>query len=381
MADLSRKRERERLRPQRDPHYMKLGKGAYLGFRRGPDSWTARFRDRTGVQHYRAFDTVRSEDFDGAKQAAEAWFAQMGASAIRAVKRATVRAALEDYLDDLKRHGRPEAAREALWRFKCTVYEDPIADLELEKATQDDFEDWRGRLTSGRQPRTVNRHVRALVAALNRAVRLGHVGSPSAWRLEALADDVDDEGETAVFLNATQRKAIIKAADEHTAAFLRGLDSTGGRPGELACAKVADFDGRALRLAHRKGRPPKLRVRYVVLSEEAVELFRRQACDKRPSSLLFTEDGKQAWRRHIWSRRIRQAIARVNGQADTVRIPEGASAYSFRHARISELLQIHGVDPLTVAHQTGTSIAMIERAYMRFIPAALQEKLAALRET
>ncbi|MGA7538981.1 MAG: site-specific integrase [Steroidobacteraceae bacterium] len=359
---------------------MKLGKGAYLGFRRGPDSWTARFRDRSGVQHYRAFDTVRSDDFDGAKQAAEAWFAQMGASAIRAVKRATVRAALEDYLDDLKRHGRPEAAREALWRFKCTVYEDPIADLELEKATQDDFEDWRGRLTSGRQPRTVNRYVRALVAALNRAVRLGHVGSPGAWRLEALADDVDDEGETAVFLNATQRRAIIKAADEHTAAFLRGLESTGGRPGEIACAKVADCDGRVLRLAHRKGRPPKLRVRYVVLSEEAVELFRQQARDKRPSSLLFTEDGKQAWRRHIWSRRMRQAIASVNGQPGAVRIPDGASAYSFRHARISELLQIHGVDPLTVAQQTGTSIAMIERAYMRFIPAALQEKLAAVRE-
>jgi len=44
------------------------------------------------------------------------------------------------------------------------------------------------------------------------------------------------------------------------------------------------------------------------------------------------------------------------------------------------LLQIHKVDPLTVAQQTGTSIAMIEKAYMRFIPAALQEKLATLKE-
>jgi hypothetical protein len=37
------------------------------------------------------------------------------------------------------------------------------------------------------------------------------------------------------------------------------------------------------------------------------------------------------------------------------------------------------VDPLTVAHQTGTSLAMIEKAYMRFIPEALQEKLAGLK--
>ena len=39
-----------------------------------------------------------------------------------------------------------------------------------------------------------------------------------------------------------------------------------------------------------------------------------------------------------------------------------------------------GVDPLTVAQQTGTSIAMIEKAYMRFIPAALQQKLEAVKE-
>ncbi|PYY20740.1 MAG: hypothetical protein DMG62_22210 [Acidobacteria bacterium] len=51
-----------------------------------------------------------------------------------------------------------------------------------------------------------------------------------------------------------------------------------------------------------------------------------------------------------------------------------------RHARINELLQVDDVDPLTFAQQTGKSIAMIERAYMRFIPAALQEKLARVRE-
>jgi hypothetical protein len=41
---------------------------------------------------------------------------------------------------------------------------------------------------------------------------------------------------------------------------------------------------------------------------------------------------------------------------------------------------VHAVDPLTVAHQTGTSLAMVEKAYMRFIPQALREKLAGLKE-
>ena len=77
---------------------------------------------------------------------------------------------------------------------------------------------------------------------------------------------------------------------------------------------------------------------------------------------------------------MQAAIAAHNEVAKGIkRISGHATAYSFRHARISELLQIYGVDPLTVAAQTGTSIAMIEKAYLRFIPSAMQEKLAALK--
>jgi len=82
----------------------------------------------------------------------------------------------------------------------------------------------------------------------------------------------------------------------------------------------------------------------------------------------------------MWGRRVRSAIAANNAQENVKhRIPTDASAYSFRHARISELLQIHGVDPLTVAQQTGTSLAMIEKAYLRFIQSAMKDKLAQLR--
>ena len=381
LSDLAKKRERERLAARRGPYFMKLAEGAYLGFRRGPDTWHARFRDRSGSQLYKALDGIRGDDYEGAKRAAEAWFEQLGSSAIRSVKRASVRAALETYLADLKRHGRPDSAKEALWRFKLAVYEDPIADLELESATRDDFEEWRERLSPGRQPRSVNRHVRAVVAGLNRAIELGHVGNAGAWRLKPLADDVEDEGDTAIFVAPDQRRAIIAAADPYAAAFLRGLELTGARPKELAAARVGDFDGKVLKLAHRKGRPPKLRVRYVVLGQDGVAFFRQQACDKLPTTFLFTEDGEQPWRRHVWAREVRAAVAAVNEKAHgKSRIPSGVGAYSFRHARISELFQIYGVDPLTVAQQTGTSIAMIEKAYMRFIPAALQQKLEAVKE-
>jgi len=381
MTDLTRKRDRECLSLRPDPYWQRLAKGAYLGFRRGADTWLARFRGRDGKQRWQPLGEAL--EYDEAKRKAEEWVAQFAGAPVRVVKRDTVLAALLAYLTDLRRHDRADAAKTAEGRFKTAlgfdrktnVYTDPLAGLSLESATQDDFHEWRDRLRPGRLPRTVNRLVRAVTAGLNRANRLGHVGNPLAWKLERLPDDEEDE--TAVFLESAQRAGLIKFASPAAASFLRSLELTGGRPKELAAAVAADFDGSCLRLSHRKGRPPKLRIRYVVLDANGVAFFKAQAKGKLPVAPLFTEDGQQPWRRHIWAEETRTAIAAHNKAArGPARIPTDASAYSFRHARISELLQIHGIDPLTVAQQTGTSLRMIERTYFKFIPNAMREKLA-----
>jgi hypothetical protein len=217
---------------------MRLAKGAFLGFRRGPDTWIARYRGRDGATHHQALAGVQANDYDEAKRRAEQWLAQMGASGVRAVRHGTVRAALEAYLDDLERHGRHDAATAALSRFRLTVYRDRLADLELAHVTQDDFHTWRDRLLAGlgrsrgkakRQPRSVNRYVNGVVGALNRALELGHIGNPRAWKLRRLFDERADEG-TAVFLTPAQRKALIAAAEVHAQDFLRGLELTGARP-------------------------------------------------------------------------------------------------------------------------------------------------------
>jgi integrase len=380
MADLTRKRDRERLAVRPDPYWQRLSEGAYLGFRRGPETWLARYRGRDRRQQYAPLGEAL--EFDEAKAKAEAWLSQLAGSAVRTVKRDTVRAALQSYLNHLREHGRTDAAKEAEWRFKKTVYADALADTSLEQATKDDFREWRERQKSGRKPRSLNRHVRSVVAALNHAVKeAGHVGNPTAWSLKPLADDVEDDGETAVFLTPEQRKALIVAAAPAAGLFLRGLELTGARPKELSGATAGDFDGKTLRLAHRKGKPPKLRVRYSVLSAEGIAFFEKQTADKLPGAPIFTEDGEQPWRRHMWARTVRAAIKAHNKKAKgRERLPVGVGAYAMRHARISELLQIHGVDPLTVAAQTGTSLAMIEKAYLRFIPSAMRDKLAAVKE-
>jgi integrase len=110
--------------------------------------------------------------------------------------------------------------------------------------------------------------------------------------VKALADDVEDDGETAVFLSPKERKAVIDAAEPATAALARGLELTGARPKELAATVVGDFDGKTLRLSHHKGRPPRLRVRHVVLSAEGVQFFKRQTSDRLPAAPIFTEDGE-----------------------------------------------------------------------------------------
>jgi integrase len=114
-----------------------------------------------------------------------------------------------------------------------------------------------------------------------------------------------------------------------------------------------------------------------VLTNDALAFFKRQAKGKTPKAPLLVDPTGNPWGRHKWADEVQAAIAAVNAKArGESRIPKGASAYSFRHARISELLQDYGIDPLTVAHQTGTSLRMIEQHYHRFIAPALREKLA-----
>ena len=384
MPDLTRKSRRLELQEQREPYWAKLGKGAYLGFRRGPNTWIARFRDRLGKQNYHSLPVPLDsrDEYHDAKTLAEAWFAQMGSTLAGAARRSTVRQALAAYVEDLERHGRGAAAKTARPLFRLIVESDTIADIKLEEATREDFSKWRDRLAADRQPQSVNRYTGAVAAGLNRALELGYVGDARTWTLKALTNDTSHDESTAVFLTPPQRKSILANATAEAADLFRALELTGARPGELARATVADFDGEQLRLTHRKGRPPKLRTRYTVLGEEGVAFFRRMCRDKLPAARIFYRENGKPWTYQTWGESMRAAIAAYHGKCLTKnRLPDGASAYSFRHSRISELLQVHGIDPLTVAVQTGTSLHQIEKTYYKFIPQALKAKLAAVKES
>jgi integrase len=144
----------------------------------------------------------------------------------------------------------------------------------------------------------------------------------------------------------------------------------------FACGKGLDIHGAERFAAYG---PIAAAAGYVVLDKDGVAFFRSSANGKSPTDRLFTAAEGKPWRRDMWAEQVRSAITLHNKRAPVkARIPDGASAYSFRHARISELLQVYGVDPLTVAAQTGTSLRMIERAYFKFIRSAMLEKIAGL---
>lgn len=379
MPSLATKSARSRLLVRREPHWLQLGAGMHLGFRRGPDTWIAKYRDGDRQRHLKALGPFA--EFTDAKDAAEQWFERMTGGARRAPKRGTVREALDAYLEQLKRQGRTSAATLIGKRFDQTV-DGKLGDLALDAVTKDDFEAWRDRLVPGRAPRTVNRYVRGVVAALNAATKdLGRVGNPAAWRMSALVDDEDDDSAAREPLSAQHRQLLIEAAGDLLGAFLRGLEHTGARPGEMAAATVADFDrqGGTITFRHRKGKGSKLRARATSLSDDGVAFFEAAAGRRRGAvPLLLNPDGS-SWNRDRWTKGIRAARVAVNAELEAAEnedlIPDDATAYSFRHSRISELLQLYGVDPMTVAQQTGTSMQMMEKFYFRFISSALRDKL------
>src|SRR5258708_3061012 len=73
------------------------------------------------------------------------------------------------------------------------------------------------------------------------------------------------------------------------------------------------------------------------------EFFRKQIRGKLPQAPLISNEAGAHWTDQQWCDGIARAITTANTKAKkrAQRIPAGASAYAFRHTRISELLQTY----------------------------------------
>jgi len=377
---------RLKLKPRREPHWHRMAKGCYLGFRKMNDSghgnWIARAaQDGSGKEIYKSLGDLGNLpdhlQFDAAQKAAQAWFKHLGRGGASGIT--TVDDACERYVRHLRTTKGELAAKDAAARFKNYVLNDRrLAVTELAKLNPARLDAWRTVLhemptRSGprrgerRTDSTLNRDMACFRAALNLSYDEGLVTSDFAWRSKLRpVKNADRRRET--YLDRTQRRSFIEKAAPDVADFLYGLALLPLRPGALAALRVGDYDRRLQVL--KVGQDKSGRDRKIKLPVATATFLDEASKNKLPGAPLLSRGDGKVWDRHAWKLPVRAAAVAAD-------LPPGTSAYTMRHSVISDLVH-DGLDLLTVAQISGTSVAMIERHYGHLRGEIAAEALARL---
>lgn len=374
MTNLQAVNKREGLKARRDPYWTRLEKGCALGFRKmtsnSEGSWSARSEDdTTGKRMSKALgefsNLPNSQRYDAARKAAEEWFSHLGKGG--SVEVVTVQRSCEKYVDHLRHTKGDAAAQDAASRFLRHVYTDRrLSATELTKLKPTQVKAWRAALAArpvivgygeNAKPRprsdsALNRDMTCFRAALNLATEEGFVTSDFAWKA-ALKPVSNADKSRDGYLDATQRKAFIEAAGGALGEFLSGLSRVPLRPGALAALRVGQFEKRLNTLTIGKDKSG--RDRKIVLPVSTAKLVADLTKDKLPGAPLFTRDDGKEWHKDAWKKPVKAAAAAAG-------LPRSTTAYTLRHSVITDLIH-GGLDTLTVAQLSGTSLAMIEKNY------------------
>ena len=375
---------RAALKPRHEPYWHKLAQGCHLGYRKLTNQsegvwWARHIEAGTNKKAHHSLGSFahlpNNQKFDVAKRDAEAWFTHIGKGGISAAK--TVRDACENYVSHIKNSKGETTAKDIQKRFDGYVLNvERFAETELSKLTPAMIGDWRKRLTEmpvtlGRRGRTrqskpelndaqaprkrtastLNRDMTPFRAALNLAFKDGWVTSDFAWRGKLAQIKAADQRRSD-YLDKSQRAAFIAAADEHIKAFLYGLALLPLRPGALANLQVKDFDARLSQLAIRTDKTGQ---RKIKIPQQAAALLSTQCNGKIANASIFTRADGTAWDKDSWKVPIKAAV-------HAAALPASVTAYTLRHSVITDLVH-SGLDLLTVAQLSGTSVRMIEAHY------------------
>lgn len=363
---------REKLKPRREAYWQRVRKGCFVGYRKmtasGHGTWLARARDEeVGTkQLFKPLgefgDLADHLRFDAATKVALAWFDHLGRGGT--AQAATVTDACSRYVRHLKATKSEGAAKDAEARFKNYVLNHhKLAATELPKLTPAQLESWRkalrdlptrsgGRRGERRSDSTLNRDMTCFRAALNLAYLDGLLTTDYAWRSK-LRPIKNADHPRELYLDRAQRLKFIEKAPGDLAAFLRGLSQLPLRPGALAKLKAGDFDRRLKVL--KIGQDKNGKDRRIKLPDVTAEFFEVAAKNKLPTAPLLSRAGGKAWNKDAWKGPVKVAV-------ELAELPAGTTAYTLRHSVISDLVH-NGLDLLTVAQISGTSVAMIERHY------------------
>jgi integrase len=176
-----------------------------------------------------------------------------------------------------------------------------------------------------------------------------------AWRV-ALRPTKGADGRRAIYLERSQRRKLIDCAPPDLADFILGMTHLPLRPGALAALKAADFDERLGVL--RIGKDKAGQDRRIKLPSGIAGIFQRLCADKLPAAPVFLQANGQAWNKDAWKKPMKAA-------SEAAGLPTETVTYTLRHSTITDLV-VGGLDLLTIAQLSGTSVEMIEKHYGHF---------------
>ncbi len=271
LAKLETRTSRSKLKPQHEPYWAAIGKGLYLGYRKGTSggSWLARVYIHG---KYKKQKLGKADDFqDSDNLSILDYFEAQGLARLASKKLyqtthlntdniITITDAIQSYLNWYKLN--KKAYKSTLQAVNAHIL--PIlGKFKLAELSTQQIRFWHENLakqaartrsktqainlnadvdsdTLRKRKATANRILTILKAALNHAWQDGHIASDEAWRKVKPFKNVDQP--KIRFLSLPECTRLTNASDRDFRPLIRAALLTGCRYGELINLKAADFN-------------------------------------------------------------------------------------------------------------------------------------------
>lgn len=385
MPQISNVKDREDLKPRREPYWQKYSKGCYVGYRKMTAStdgtWLARcLLDGEKKQQWHTLgdfsDFPEYKRFDAAQVAARDWFTHIGKGGSN--QAVTIKEVCARYVEHLTEKGKAATAKDVQRRFDAYVLNHaPLAATEIQKLTPLMLAKWRrdlaktptkagGNRGGERSHSSLNRDMTCFRSALNLALQEGQCTSDFAWR-EKLKQIKNADNSRDVYLDLKQRRALAAKAPADLALLIQAMSLLPVRPGALAQLKVGYYDKqlKTLRIGKDKNGP-----RTIALPDKTANFFAELCTSRMPQLPLLTRADGKAWNKDFWKKPIKAAVLAAE-------LPDKITLYALRHSTITDLVH-GGLDLLTVGQVSGTSQRMIEKYYGHLVSEQSRKALAML---
>ncbi len=360
---------REKLSPRREPYWVKIaGMGKFLGFRKTASGgfWIAKLRTTDGNRTAKSLGGEDSFDYTAALKATLEWFDNINEAEPSNTRIKDATSAYLDYLHNERALSTYKSDRSHVMNHILPVL--GLGEKRIAQVKTADYEKWLRKVarnlgSENEDPErkrkakySANQCLKILKAALNRGHSTNRSLPVDEWHYVKPLEGGASVGRK-IFLTGNEPQRLVNCCE---GAFrdlvLFGL-MTGCRLGEAYAMKVRDFDPDN---GHWDVAVSKTGPRICVLIQDAIDLLTRLTAGKRKTDLVFLREDGLPWTKDRVRIPIHAAVERAELDPET-------TYYSLRHSYISSQLRV-GIPSQAIGENVGTSVAMIERHYGKFLP-------------